>query len=816
MKIMNRLTIRFLKENKRRTILTILCISMSIVMLSCIGIGLSSGKLFYKDYTEKNVGDYHYIISSNNIETLNNVKNYDFVEKYFVKEDNRYFYTPMLEEYDYYNDYLDIVRGDRNYFIYENVNDYLIEGRIPNTPSEIILSKKTIDAKKLNVSVGEEIELYVYDESQPVKLKVVGIIDDFEIKNEYQKNYDGWSCFDSTLDDNYYEIYVTDKDVSNKIFDHGKRIIEDNKNADIMYHSSYLAVQDILEENSQSYITSIYSVFSVLVVIIIFVSVIIINQAFNLSINDRIKYLGMLSSVGSTPKQKRKSIYFEGVIMSLISIPLGLLIAFLGLFITFSLLNNLEIIKNLGIALRVSVSFKYIIGIVLISLLTISISLYIPAKKVSKITVIDSLRNNDNIKVKEKKMKNSFISRKIMSFPTQLAFRNYKRQGRQSKFIIISLVVSMIAFVSIFSFGSLFNNELKDYQRFMDHDISIDINSSKKDMEKMNKILDESPLVENYNYEMRMFITGKIDKTYYDVDNKMIDEVYDEDNPNLLFIGLSTERIKDICKESHIDYNERYLYVNPLRIKNEYVSYKKMDKKFIKELSYQDYDYEKDDFIETPIEMDFFDDIKEINNGFVRWDEYTNLIIPIDKLFDMAKDDQSYQIQYYVYATDSQKLDDYLKSIEDGSFNFTNEAANQQYERQMLLIVKTFIYGFVAIMILFTILNMINIMNSSIYKRKKEFAMMMSVGISPSGLRNMILKESFIYGFKTLLYGLPLSIFVESRLYNAFDFKTPFTPSYLAYFISFITIVIIMIIVFRVSLNTLNKQNIIESLKEDM
>ncbi|MEG0367196.1 MAG: FtsX-like permease family protein, partial [Coprobacillus sp.] len=131
-----------------------------------------------------------------------------------------------------------------------------------------------------------------------------------------------------------------------------------------------------------------------------------------------------------------------------------------------------------------------------------------------------------------------------------------------------------------------------------------------------------------------------------------------------------------------------------------------------------------------------------------------------------------------------------------------------------------FIYGFVLIMILFTLMNIVNMMSASINKRKKEFAMMLSVGMSPKGIQKMILNESFIYGLKTLLYGVPLSILVEYWLYiQTYGQNNPdisFQISYIAYFISFIMIMFVMVITFRVGLRQLKKQNIIESLKDDM
>lgn len=83
MKIMNQLTWRYLKENKKRTILTILCIAVSVIMISCVGITFHSGKNFYRNYLENNEGDYHYAIVSDNKELVQNLSNDKQIDEYY-------------------------------------------------------------------------------------------------------------------------------------------------------------------------------------------------------------------------------------------------------------------------------------------------------------------------------------------------------------------------------------------------------------------------------------------------------------------------------------------------------------------------------------------------------------------------------------------------------------------------------------------------------------------------------------------------------------------------------------------------------------
>ena len=120
-------------------------------------------------------------------------------------------------------------------------------------------------------------------------------------------------------------------------------------------------------------------------------------------------------------------------------------------------------------------------------------------------------------------------------------------------------------------------------------------------------------------------------------------------------------------------------------------------------------------------------------------------------------------------------------------------------------------------MIFFTLVNIINMMSESIENRKKEFAMMLSVGMSPKGLYKVIWYESLIYGIKTLIYAMPICIFIEYIFYQQTYIEGyTFMISFEAYFICFIIIMFVMLLTFRTGLKALKRQNIIEALKDDM
>jgi ABC-type transport system, involved in lipoprotein release, permease component len=807
MKIMNQLTWRYLKENKKRTILTILCIAVSVIMISCVGITFHSGKNFYRNYLENNEGDYHYAIVSDNKELVQNLSNDKQIDEYYFSSSETFEWNDK--------DVISIKRGDSLYFEKYHMKDYLIEGRMPENYREIVIVKDNI----MNKKIGDTITLSLYGEKENYiqDFQIVGYINKMksQVYTSYTiGEYDAFSYIDLQRNNAYYTLYIKDKDVSSNIFNHANQIIQDYKlnEFDLRYHGSYLSIQDIFEEGSQSTFLTVYKLVAFILVLIVIISIFIIYQAFHLSTYDRIQYLGILSSVGVTPKQKKRSVYFEGLILSCISIPLGIIISFVGLWITFTFLNQLEIIKNLNTALSPSISLLYLFIVIILSLITIAISLYLPAKMISRISVIDALSKSDEIKVKSKKLKSNFIT-KHFNISWQIALKNYKRQGKRSRVIVISLIISMVSFVSIYSFGKKLSNEISSTNLYEGRDVFFNIAQDKEEVEKVEKILSENEYVDDYyaisNVINNYYINMNKDYLTFDVEN--------EDSYAVKIIGINHDKFKELCQNHDISYKDNMLLAYNGTYANNDTLYKKrfqkIDKNFIKSLSYEYLNsQDKTDYIKLPLfdSIELFDDDPFQKNYYFDSQSELYFIVEIDYLLNI---DFPYlnSIDYNITSSHHKELTQQLNDLEYRANDLADTFAK---ERQLYFIVEVFIYGFVCIMIFFTLLNIINLMSASIEKRKKELAMLMSVGMSPRDLKKMIFKESLIYGLKTFIYGIPICLFVELMMYQVIN--RSITIPIEAYLISFVVIMIVMLLTFKAGLHRFQKQNIIESLKDDM
>lgn len=793
MKLMRKLTLRYLKENKKRTILSILCITVSVIMMSCIGISFSSGKQYYKEYLEKREGPYHYVIgmekyNPNLIQYLNDDKEIDYY----------YFHNNEFLNYNQKKMSFLINKGDNTYFDLFDLSQYVIEGRLPQNKDEIALTKTYL--KIFDIGDKKIGDTLTFDNQK--SYKIVGFMDSYQIKYEI---YHATSYID--LDETGTNIYIVDKDVSSYIFEHSDEIMESQNISFLEYHSGYLAIQDVFEQDTHSLIFNIYSLIGLLIIIVMVVSYFIIYQAFHLSIYDRIQYLGMLSSVGATSRQKRYSIYFEGLILSFIAIPLGLLISYGGLSVTFMFINQLDILKSQQVSIHTYISLKYLLLVISLSFLTIFISLIKPAYHISKISVIDALRKNDEIHVKNKKLKRKSIFDRGNHIYQKLAIKNYRRQGKQTHIIIFSLVLSMALFISILSTGSYLIKtiHMRESQAY-NYDIYSFVNDDEKEI--MDQYLKDNPLIQDYICYKEFSLYAQFDENYFD---DLEDHQIKEENGyyDVYVKGINLEKYQEICQENGIEIKDN----QGLIVNNDH-TFKKVDKNLIQTLYYEEEVYDGNDhWITLPKQYVYLDDLQEISLDIDDHGYDYIIILPIDVMMSFINN--HYEAFYY-YEITSDRHEEITNQLIDFSLNAYDYTQNQIQSQQFFMIASIFVYGFIIIMIFFALLNIINIMIASIEKRKKEFGMLLSMGMSLKNMKKMIFYESLIYGMKTILYGIPLSSILEYILYQTLDLETSFSPNYIAYFLSLIMILFVMVLTFYVGLNRFQKQNIIETLKDDI
>lgn len=150
-------------------------------------------------------------------------------------------------------------------------------------------------------------------------------------------------------------------------------------------------------------------------------------------------------------------------------------------------------------------------------------------------------------------------------------------------------------------------------------------------------------------------------------------------------------------------------------------------------------------------------------------------------------------------------------------FNVINQIQEYQSMQDSIKVMQIFVYGFVTVISLVSVTNIVNTISTNINLRKKELAIIKSIGVTPSGFNKMIYLESLLYGVLSLFWGIPigivLTILMNTILGDVISFGL--VLPYSAIFICMISIFIITFIASYIPMKKINKENIIDNIRQD-
>ena len=890
MKILNKLTIKSLKLNKKRTLVTIIGILLSTALITVVAGMVTSGKATLQDYFIKNNGDYQVEFKDVPTEDLSYIAENRNIDNYFLTLDIGYarFNESTNEDKPYFH----IVAIDNG--AQSKLPIKLTEGRFPTNSSEIVISQNIYDYMQTE---GNQLDLS--EPENPLKIGDILTLDiskrlldgkeltqdDIYTKEEYletiyTKDYKIVGIMERL---NYtLEPYsapgftaLTYLDVNNlgdtaNIFANftkdGVRNYEEvlcnilGLNAEDQKANSYIGIMELstgttkeevgskydisLNDNvlqfegigvNSSYMRMLYLVGIVVVVIIIISSVFVIRNSFAISITERTRQYGMLSSIGATKKQIRKNVLFEGAILGLIGIPSGILLGILVNWILSIILNNLigKIIDD--VTFIYSVPVTAIIFSIILAVITIYFSCKASARRAAKLSPIDAIRSNEDIKIKGKKVKSPKIIKKIFGVGGDIAYKNLKRNRKKYRTTVISLVVSIAIFISItslvqYSF-TVSNQALTDYKYNLQVSISgsnIDKNEAYNTYKKI--ALDER--VNSYTITKHLYINmstndlklskdgreylTNLTSEYSEAIESGEDAEYvvvmlalgdDEYQRYISDLGLNYKDAKD--KIIWIDDFERYLY-------NEDGSYRK----YIGEI----YDYNRGDEITFDVSGNGAEVVENVTAPIIAQTTQKPMGLETTSYTEgtMIVSDEFINRFDWIFGTLYVNSDDASGLEKDVNANYQNVytvniQAEADRQNSLILIIAIFLYGFIIVISLIGVTNIFNTITSNMNLRSKEFANLKSIGMTKKEFNRMIRLESIFYGLKSIIIGLPLGVLGSYLLYLAFregilmEYTFPVMPTVVAVVVVFLLIGGIM----KYSLNKINKQNIIETIRKD-
>lgn len=559
MNLMKTLTLKNLKLNRKRTIVTIVGIILATALLSALVTLVSSFQYSMIEYQKQKDGDFHVKFSGVKMSELSEFKNNRNIESTFEtmgmgfaklngckNEDKPYAYVMATDEAGF-------EKGCFN----------LIEGRMAKNEDEIVIPRHLKTNGRIDIKVGDEITLDIgkrYDSNTESVIsensayehdaetltdtvtkhyKVVGIMErpgygmeDYSAAGYTFVTYsDELAAIDNgtksekseadttlTVYSRYTQKALRNKDavtadiigVDEKLFEKANnssvemsaeesdRFLKEMENAKYdIYMNRYLISYECVFPIDGSF-KALFTVAAVVALIIILTSVYCIKNSFNISITEKIRQYGMLASVGATRRQIKSSVKTEAAMLGVVGIPVGTMSGILASLVLVKVVNALSA-SWLNFALSFHTSLSALILAVILSIATIYFSATGSARRAAKVTPLEAIRNTKEIKIKSSKLKTPAIIGRIWGIGGVISYKNIKRNNKKYRTTVTSIVICSVTFIVISYFMSMAFSRVGMSYASVDYNIGINMSCKKDlDIEKLSKLLSGIEGAEDY------------------------------------------------------------------------------------------------------------------------------------------------------------------------------------------------------------------------------------------------------------------------------------------------------------------------------
>ena len=822
MKVLNEITLKSLKLNKKRTIVTIIGIILSVSLITAV-FGMVA--CFRETLLKKAIKDngYNHIIASGNQDILNILKNNREIKKTMVVANLGYSYINSKNEYKPYLKLSSVVNPSD----FLNLPFNLKEGRFPANSNEVVISNSLLTNGKVNLKIGDTINYklgkrYACDveldedylvkevkdiddkiicgkenlvEEKELSLKIVGIIDRPNYNFESYSS-PGYTSLTVNLDSNdlkTYNILKTPKNY-NKVFNSLKK---SNKFKNLTLNNEVLRYE-VFKFSDETY-NMILTVAFVVTVIIMITSIYCIKNSFDISTIEKTKMFGHLISLGATKKQIKNIVLKEGFYLGIIGIPLGLFFGILADYILILVMKNILETTFFNATFVFKISYLAIILAIITSIITIYLSCIKSARRASKISPIEAIRNNLDIKIKNNKLMSSKIIKKIFKTPGVLAYKNLKRNKKKYKTTVISLVVSILTFITMNTFITYTFKLSGNYYQDLDYDLKITVNNPTK--ENINNIINLDN-IDKYNIVYEGDILNV--KNSNRLTKEGIDYLDNELNINILLLDNKTftnylKKLKITSKKDEgILIDNHAFYID--------------GKKVIRRLT----NYHKNEYIKGLIGTKEYNiKISNLeNDNTFGYEDHVGMYLILNK--DYYKDINYHTSVITISSKNDQDLENDLDKLDQELFTY-NLKRNNRDSKSMLVIVSIFLYGFIAVITLIGITNIFNTITTNMALRKKEFATIKSIGMTKKEFNKMINLEILFYLTKSLFYGIILGLIGSYLVYLSFasNYDAGFIIPIKSIVICSISVILLITVIMKYAIKKTDKQNIIETIRNE-
>ncbi len=893
MNVFTHVTFRTLRKNRTRTAVTIIGIILATAMLTAVTSFVSSLQHFMVESVIAEDGNWHGAMFQIPAEKLQEIAERKEVEALSSCQELGYARIPETDEDNIEKPYLFVAGAEGSFF--EMLSVRPVKGRLPENSREIAVPHYLLTQARMDIKIGDTLTLnlgeryfqgqqlgnynppeFTEDEKELAEelilretrtYTVVGVIEMLAVEDYRGAAYYCVTRADETpAEDGTFTCLFRMRHPS-RVYDF---VEEAGGGYGALFNSTLLRYLGV--STNRPFLNMLYGLAAVLIVLIMTGGISLVYNSFAISVSDRTKQFGLLASTGATPRQLRRMVIGEALLVSTVGIPLGVFCGLLGIGITLHFTEStFTYLYNGMIRMSLHVSWPAVLLAAATAFLTVLISAWIPSRRAARVSPVEAIRQSRDIRVPKRAAKKRMFSYRLFGLEGMIAGKYFSRNKKQYRATVFSLFISIVLFISASSLSAYLRSSVTAVEETVGYDVSVYIweEEEEEDSDVMEAVeavrqmdgIDTLITTRNTNADIPVD-PARVNGEYLEYlirqreEAGSGEELYLEDGRLLLngcgILVLEDKAYREYLEDQGMDAEK---YLNPDQIRavalNQIYGYIPSQERYryypiLKEagceleLLLTDFPAWKKAITESgesgeeiprrqfqtsvSVTVDQFME-KAPMNLYAGWGGGLVLIFPETVYNALTGGSQRYEFPLgrTIYLTgDHVPITEKIEEMSLGGgwnsqISVYDWAQNHQAQKNMMLTLDVFTYGFIVLISLIAVANVFNTISTGVLLRRREFAVLSSVGMTPKGLRRMLNYECILYGCKALLYGIPVSFLVTWRIYRVVEdsMDTGFYIPAAGVLIAVCSVFLVVFATMVYSRSRLKNENVIDSIRQE-
>ncbi|MBR4734242.1 MAG: ABC transporter permease [Lachnospiraceae bacterium] len=808
MKVLWKCCLRSLKENKARTIVTIVGVALAtalITALSCLGTSLLESMI---QEAKRMEGNTHCIFRGVAYEDLKYFQNNQSIEKLSLEKHLGYVAMSSSNQYGGTLFYLDVCAAGQDWYEAEALE--LSMGRYPENEKEIVLARGIRSEMGIDVKIGDHVTLDIgkrYSNGQEVEMGVA-IQDDETIADVEKREFevvgflkkDGMTLYSDrsgslreehrnvnavqaytylnteNLTDGTYSVSVRytkqglyqrakvdsallgiSEEYYTQVYRDFHSLTEDERyqvSRRVKVYSKYFQLAS-LEGFSPFHLTKdsvgVIALAELFFLIFVLAGVFCINNSFDISLHERVRQYGILSSVGTTKRQRRMIVWQEALVIGVIGIPVGVL---LGIGLCFFLVQGTNVVigltmRNSSFVMVFSIAWWAVAIAAIQAMFMIALSAFESAVKASKISPIQAIRANEMIASKGKNKKTPKILKKLFGVGGSVAWQNFRRSKVKYRATIVSIVVSVSLLLGMSFLGMLFKTADEIYElEGRQYQIFVSV-SNKEDYHVLTELARRSDVLAHKISWSPVAVTGEATGQNLNASWFVV-------------FAMDDDSFAELCRENKID---------PEKVKGKGLVTDVLENYsdgMILSGTYETYEQRINELPPSIVEVELAGIVVKgdaLSDYYRYLEGKTCVYVGESWIIEHSELYTSGATGYYDCEDANKFMNDVLDMNLLNSRCYDSDAIHQENMFQKTL-ATMLLSGVLAVIILIGVTNVINAVSFNLELRSSEFAKLRAIGMTRNQFRRMIWMEGLFIDVKGLFGGTVIGCLISYALYR--------------------------------------------------